>query len=221
MFLLFCTVALSITVAVSIRPLELIVKHILPEGHNVVCIMDRGTNPHLYQLKTSDLKVLNEADLIVLVGFEEWAEKVADMFADKTIVFADDLFWKDFEQDQHLWLDPVNVLLFSHKLMLKLSQIEPASSENFEANWLGFSKRLLAKLWFWYERVRPLKGKTIVEVKHIFIDEHVEGTAALKLAQQLNLKPIFIDLMGWEVTDYIQLMDLLVEKLASIAETAK
>jgi zinc transport system substrate-binding protein len=265
MFLLFCTVALSITVAVSIRPLELIVKHILPEGHNVVCIMDRGTNPHLYQLKTSDLKVLNEADLIVLVGFEEWAEKVADMFADKTIVFADDLFWKDFEQDEHLWLDPVNVLLFSHKLMLELSQIEPASSENFEANWLGFSKRLLAKFWFWYERVRPLKGKTIVEVhpalthfakrfdigpifgletgheegitakrlveltnlvkkslvKHIFIDEHVEGTAALKLAQQLNLKPIFIDLMGWEVTDYIQLMDLLVEKLASIAETAK
>jgi len=145
MFLLFCTVALSITVAVSIRPLELIVKHILPEGHNVVCIMDRGTNPHLYQLKTSDLKVLNEADLIVLVGFEEWAEKVADMFADKTIVFADDLFWKDFEQDEHLWLDPVNVLLFSHKLMLKLSQVEPASSENFEANWLGFSKRLLAK----------------------------------------------------------------------------
>ncbi len=257
--------ALSITIAVSIRPLELIVKHILPEGHNVVCIMDEGTNPHLYQLKTSDLKILNEADLIVLVGFEEWAEKVADMFTDKTIVFADDLFWKDFVQDEHLWLDPVNVLLFSHKLMLKFSQIEPASSENFEVNWFDFSKRLLEKLWLWYERVRLLKGKIIVEVhpalthfakrfdigpifgletgheegittkrlselttlvrrgsvKHIIIDEHVEGTAALKLAQQLNLEPIFIDLMGWRATDYIQLMDLLVEKLASIAETAK
>ncbi|WP_448534893.1 metal ABC transporter substrate-binding protein [Pseudothermotoga sp.] len=264
-FLLFCTVALSITIAVSVRPLELIVKHILPEGHNVVCIMDEGTNPHLYQLKTSDLKILNEADLIVLVGFEEWAEKVADMFTDKTIVFADDLFRKDFEQDEHLWLDPVNVLLFSHKLMLSFSQIEPASFEKFEANWFDFSKRLLAKLWFWYERVRPLKGKTIVEVhpalthfakrfdigpifgletgheegitakrlaelttlvrrgsvKHIIIDEHVEGTAASKLARQLNLEPIFVDLMGWEVSDYIQLMDLLIEKLASIAESAK
>lgn len=265
MFLLFCSLALSITIAVSIRPLELIVKHILPEGHSVVCIMDEGANPHLYQLKTSDLRILNEADVIVLVGLEEWAKKVVDMFTDKTMVFADDIFEKDFEQNEHLWLDPVNVLLFSHKLMLKFSQIEPASFEKFEANWQDFSKRLLEKLWLWYEKMRHLKGKTIVEVhpaltlfaerfgigqifgletgheqglttkklseltnlvrkgivKHILIDEHVEGSAALNLAKQFDLEPIFVDLMGWEANDYFDLMDSIVQKVSSIAEIAK
>ena len=265
MFLLFCSLALSITIAVSVRPLELIVRHILPEGHSVVCIMDKGTNPHLYQLKTSDLRILNEADVIVLVGLEEWAKKVVDMFTDKTMVFEDGIFEKDFEQDEHLWLDPVNVLLFSHKLMLRFSQIEPASAERFERNWQDFSKRLLEKLWLWYERMRHLKGKTIVEahpaltlfaerfsigqifglesgheqgitakrlaelanlvkkgaVRHILIDEHVEGSAALNLAKQFDLEPIFVDLMGWEANDYLELVDSIVEKLASIAESAK
>jgi len=227
--------------------------------------MDEGTNPHLYQLKASDLKILNGADLIVLVGFEEWANKVADMFADKTVVFADGVFEKDFEQDEHLWLDPVNVLLFSHKLMLRFSQVEPALAEKFEDNWQDFSKRLLEKLWLWCERMHHLKGKTIVEVhsalilfarrfnigeifgletgheqgitakrlaelanlvkkgvaRHILIDEHVEGSAALNLAKQFDLEPIFVDLMGWEANDYLELVDSIVEKLASIAKMVK
>lgn len=261
--LLLSTLVLSVTVAVSIRPLELIVKEILPEGHNVLCIMGKNSNPHLYQLKTSDLELLNRADLIVLVGFEQWANKVQSMFKDKVLMFSEDVFEKDFEEDEHLWLDPVNVLVFSHMLMLSLSRLEPNLAEKLEANWVDFSKRLLERLWLWKEKLAPVKNRIIVEVhpalthlakrfnlgeifaletghevglttkklaeltklvkkglvKHLFVDEHVESAAALKLAEQLNLQPVTIDLMGWDVGDYIQLMDSLVEKLAVLVET--
>ncbi|WP_241240710.1 metal ABC transporter substrate-binding protein [Thermotoga sp. Ku-13t] len=260
---LLCTFALSVTVAVSIRPLELIVKEILPEGHNVVCVMNKDSNPHLYQLKTSDLELLNRADLIILAGFEQWASKVQSMFANKVLMFSEGVFEKDFEEDEHLWLDPVNVLVFSHLLMLSFSRLEPGLTEQFEANWVHFSKRLLERFWLWNEKLAPVKNRIIVEVhpalthfakrfdlgeifaletghevglttkklaeltnlvkkglvKHLFVDEHVESAAALKLAEQLNLQPVTIDLMGWSVGDYIQLMDSLVEKLAVLRET--
>lgn len=260
---LLSTLALSVTVAVSIRPLELIVKEILPEGHNVVCIMNKDSNPHLYQLKTSDLELLNRADLIVLVGFEQWVSKVRSMFANKVLMFSEGVFEKDFEEDEHLWLDPVNVLVFSHLLTLSLSRLEPGLTEQLEANWVHFSKRLLERLWLWKEKLAPVKNRIIVEVhpalthfakrfnlgeifaletghevglttkrlaeltnlvkkglvKHLFVDEHVESAAALKLAEQLNLQLVTIDLMGWNVGNYIQLMDSLVEKLTVLRET--
>lgn len=264
-FLIFSCLSLSFTVAVSIRPMELIVKEFLPDEHKVVCLMPEGTNPHLYQLKASDLKALNEADLIVLVGFEEWAEKVQKAFPSKTVIFGEAVFEKDFEEDVHLWLDPVNVLVFSHRLVSKLSQIDPNSSKELENNWTNFSKRLFERLWVWYEKLQPLKGKPIVEVhpalvhfakrfglgqifaletgheeglttkklaeltklvrisgvRYIFVDEHVESSAALKLAKQLNLEPITIDLMGWQATSYVHLIDSLVERLTSLVEGSR
>lgn len=178
-FLLFCTFVFSVNVAVSIKPMELVVKEIVG-GDRVLCIME-DVNPHLYQLKTSDLKLLSEADLIVLVGFEEWAEKVRGMFSKKIVVFADGIFKKDFERDEHLWLDPVNVLVFSHTLTTKLSQIEPNKAGLFWTNWQNFSKSLLERIPLWYEKLRPIENKTIVEVH----------PALTHLARRFNLKEVF------------------------------
>ncbi|MCX7812219.1 MAG: metal ABC transporter substrate-binding protein [Pseudothermotoga sp.] len=263
-FLFFCTFVFSTTVVVSIKPLELIVREIGGESCNVVCIM-KNVNPHLYQLKTNDLKLLNEADLIVLVGFEEWAEKVRTVFPNKTLVFADGIFKKDFEHDEHLWLDPVNVIVFSYVLTTRLSRIDPKYRESFWSKWQNFSKNLLERIYLWYERLRPLENKTIVEahpalthfakrfnlgeifgletgheegltmkkitelaslvkkgeVKHIFVDEHVESSTILNLAKQLNLETIELDLMGYEVESYLNLIDSIVEKLLLISKPSK
>lgn len=200
-FLLFCALAFSINVVVSIRPMELVVGEIVGEDHSVVCIM-KDVNPHLYQLKTNDLKSLSEADLIVLIGFEEWAEKVREMFSKKTVVFADGIFKKDFERDEHLWLDPVNVLVFSYTLTMRLSQIEPNKAELFWVNWQNFSKKLLERIPIWYEKLRAIENKTIVEAHpalthfarrfnlgEVFGLEtgHEEGLTAKKIAELTSL----------------------------------
>ncbi|AAD35217.1 metal ABC transporter substrate-binding protein [Thermotoga maritima MSB8] len=93
------------TIVTTINPYYLIVSQLLGDTASVKLLVPPGANPHLFSLKPSDAKTLEEADLIVAngLGLEPYLEK----YREKTV------FVSDFipallliDDNPHIWLDP-------------------------------------------------------------------------------------------------------------------
>lgn len=93
------------TIVTTINPYYLIVFQLLGDTASVKLLVPPGANPHLFSLKPSDAKTLEEADLIVAngLGLETYLEK----YKEKTV------FVSDFipalllvDENPHIWLDP-------------------------------------------------------------------------------------------------------------------
>jgi zinc transport system substrate-binding protein len=93
------------TIVTTINPYYLIVSQLLGDTASVKLLVPPGANPHLFSLKPSDAKTLEEADLIVAngLGLETYLEK----YKEKTV------FVSDFipalllvDENPHIWLDP-------------------------------------------------------------------------------------------------------------------
>lgn len=155
--------ALSETIVTSIKPLALVLESICGSQFEIRVLME-NTNPHLYQLKVSDVKSLYDADLIVLSGIEEWIDKAKELFPEKVMVFSDGIFEQASKQDQHLWLDPVYTVLFAHQLYKEISSTYPEFSQILRENWKNFADEVFANLSLWYEKLSPLRKKTLLEL---------------------------------------------------------
>ncbi len=194
-------ITLAQIVVVSIKPLALIVQSICPEDVQIKVIMS-NTNPHLYELKISDMNLLQKADLIVLSGIEDWAGKVQELFGSKTLVFSDYVFEHIATEDRHLWLDPIYAVIFSHIIYQRLSQIAPQNSDIYQQNWKNFADTIIAKTFEWYEKTSVLRNKSIFEqhpalthfakrfgIKQVISLEtgHEEGITTKKLSEIISI----------------------------------
>ncbi len=104
-FLLFSSFTLS-AVITTINPYYLLVKQLLGSGEIVSLLLPPDLNPHVFSLKPSDAKKLEEAKLIVANGLglepylENYREKtvfVADLVPRHTLV----------DENPHVWLSPI------------------------------------------------------------------------------------------------------------------
>lgn len=103
--LFFTSVALSIVVT-TINPCYLLVKQLLGSKGAVFLLLSPDLNPHVFSLKPSDAKKLEEAELIVAngLGLEPYLEK----YRNKTIFVADFVPHHMIENgNPHLWLSPI------------------------------------------------------------------------------------------------------------------
>ncbi len=113
-------------VVVSIAPLEGVVRGVAPEDAEVSTLIPTGANPHGYQPRPSDVRALERADLIVVVGLGNegglgrYVRGLQDR-GTRVVTFADvvgiggddhhhhghdhDHAHDDAEADAHLWLD--------------------------------------------------------------------------------------------------------------------
>ncbi|MCD6551916.1 metal ABC transporter substrate-binding protein [Thermotoga sp.] len=92
-------------VVVTINPYYLIVSQLFGDSSNVVLLVPPNANPHLFSLKPTDAKTLEEADLIVAngMGLEPYLKR----YSEKTVYVSDfvpEIFLED--ENPHIWLDP-------------------------------------------------------------------------------------------------------------------
>lgn len=154
LIILLSTTLLPVKIVATINPYYLIVRGIVGHNGQVDLLIGPGQNPHIFSPKISDVKKLNEADLVIAngLGLESFLESYLEDLAaqGKQVFYMGDHLPEDFlvSEDEsgeaedhlhhvnpHVWLDPVILSEYLIPLILEeLSSIDPVNSVSYEVN---------------------------------------------------------------------------------------
>ena len=153
-------------VLTSIKPVQLIAQAISEGVTTAEVLLPAGASPHSHSLKPSDARKLHEADIMFWVGpdLEAFLEKMlasspgtlsVPLMEESSLSLrkSDDEeevhehhhheeHHHDGEYDPHIWLSPKNVLSMAKTISDKLTAIDPAHKNQYQANYEKFSKNL-------------------------------------------------------------------------------
>lgn len=146
---LFCLLTLAFSVQAkplqvlsSIKPLALIVKAVAGEQVNQQTLLSANLTPHHYALKVSDLKKIQQADLIVWVG-----PSLETFLAKPLAKKPQQLQWLASKGHSHIephpWLSISQSLLFAAQIKQRLSLLKPELEPVFAANLQRLQLQLL------------------------------------------------------------------------------
>lgn len=147
---LACSALADIKVVASIKPLALIAQEVVGDQGVVEILLPTAASPHDYPLKVSDIRRLQEADLVLWIGPELEAflqRPLGNIPVQKQISSFQlaGLHWPKEQhvqnnddhhhgRDPHLWLDPQNAIVIARALAAKLVKINPEAETFYLAN---------------------------------------------------------------------------------------
>ncbi|MGI4852251.1 MAG: zinc ABC transporter substrate-binding protein [Janthinobacterium lividum] len=155
-------------IVVSIPPLASLARAIAGEQAEIDTIVDQAVSPHVYALKPSDLRKMNQADVVFWIGpaYENFLEKALKNCLAKVVGLlnlsslkihglrhaedghliscphgcAHDL--DPLKRDGHIWLDPDNGIIMAQEIAHQLSIIDPLSKEIYAARFKKFKQNI-------------------------------------------------------------------------------
>lgn len=146
----------KIHVVASIFPIADVTRHIAGEEADVTCLLQAGSSPHDFQPSPSQVEIIAQADLVILIGegIDLWAlPQGGDVPARHTLLKlaaslnpheeaeehdeheeedADHHGHHHGEGDPHLWLDPVLMQQFTQVIADTLSEIDPSNRDAYQ-----------------------------------------------------------------------------------------
>lgn len=179
---LFAATALPLKIVATINPYYLILKEIAGQEAQVDLLIGPGQNPHIFSPKISDIRKLNDADLVIANGLdlEVFLEPYLDDLTSrgKTVIYIgsllpDELLVNEEENgdddesghhdNPHIWLDPIILTDYVVPVLVRtLSTLDPGNSEFFSSNAASLIKNLQEfndKTASYLER---FEGKTVI-----------------------------------------------------------
>jgi len=128
-------------------------------AHVLSVISDPNVDPHEYESNVDDARQIADADIIIENGggYDDWMDKLmATTRNSKRIVIKTfDIAPTHLKENEHVWYNPDNVIVFSQKILDVLKQKDPADSAEFDANF-AVLKAAIQKL---DARLADLKAK--------------------------------------------------------------
>ena len=137
----------ALKVAVDIAPLGALVARVAEATDvTITVLVPPGGEPHDHALRPSDMRALQNADLVVQIGPEltPWLPSISPRIT---------LYMLDIPEtrlhgkrqgaalepvpgtrDLHAWLDPTNAVLWSRAIAKVLARIDPSNAQRFAAN---------------------------------------------------------------------------------------
>ncbi|MDN3638142.1 zinc ABC transporter substrate-binding protein [Simiduia curdlanivorans] len=162
-FLLALSGSLSVFAAklvVSIEPLAMLVEPLLGPDDSLRVLLKPNTSPHHYSLKASDMRALQQADLILWVGpeLEQFLQKpLATLPAALQLDQLAQLSWPDQAElsephhshahtarDPHLWLNPDNALAVANAVAQRLQALAGVDGAVVQARLAVMQTRIAA-----------------------------------------------------------------------------
>ncbi|MFN3479185.1 MAG: metal ABC transporter substrate-binding protein [Thermodesulfovibrionales bacterium] len=145
-----------VEIIVSIYPLKDIVEQVGGEKVRVDFIIPPGASPHTFEPKPSDMKKLNRAEAIFLIGggLEFWSEKVIKSLSKRPRVeilskglplLREDHGHENKEKeifDPHIWLDPVMVMMMVDRIRDTLIDLDRSNKTYYIQNTTSFKREL-------------------------------------------------------------------------------
>lgn len=130
--LVFCTAWAKPLVVTSVFPLYLLVRDISGNRVHVEYLTGLLKDPHIFEVKPSDIAMIKKADLLVFVGcgLEKSFESI---LVGKKVVYVCEKGMND-RRDPHVWLYPSFMKQRAMKLAEVLSSIDPNGSSYYRKN---------------------------------------------------------------------------------------
>lgn len=157
--------------AVSIRPLAMLVRELVSNDMDVHQLIDAGQDPHHGALQPSRRLLLDQADLVVWVGpgLESFlARPLASFAAERQVVWLPESassghgYHHGNGQDPHPWLDPEKTRAFVRHLSEVLMSRYPERAEQIAARLAAQEKRLQQLGTEVLQRLAPLRDRAFV-----------------------------------------------------------
>ncbi|MCJ8170496.1 zinc ABC transporter substrate-binding protein [Atopomonas sediminilitoris] len=143
------------TVLTSIKPLQLIADAVLSEQGSAEVLLAPGASPHQYSLRPSEMRQIQQADLLYWVGpeLESFLPKVLAQRSQPNVALlhAQGMQLKHFDQahadddhaghdhhadslDPHFWLDPRNAKQIAKRMAEDFSRFDSEHAAHYAAN---------------------------------------------------------------------------------------
>jgi ABC-type Zn uptake system ZnuABC Zn-binding protein ZnuA len=151
----------KINVVSTVAPITSMVENIAGDKVRLTGIIPEGINSHTFEPVPSDIKILSEADLLIVNGLELEVPTLklakANMkpetpvlrLGDKTITENDYIYDFSFPKSHghpnpHLWLNPQHVIRYAALIRDELVRIDPDNKSAYEQNAAVFLTQLEA-----------------------------------------------------------------------------
>lgn len=121
-------------IVTTIKPVQLLVMAIVGDEQSVEVLLDPRMSPHDYQLRPSERKKLDRADLVFWVGpsMETFMMPVLSALDRRvTIVTLQDGVAAG---DPHLWMDPLLAIAMGYKIADALEKLAPTNDKRWHGN---------------------------------------------------------------------------------------
>jgi ABC-type Zn uptake system ZnuABC Zn-binding protein ZnuA len=151
--------AKKLEVVTTVAPITSIVENIAGDAIQLTGIIPEGINSHTFEPIPSDIKILSQADLLIVNGLEleiptlnlakanMRKDALVLQLGDKTISEKEYIFDFSFPKSQghpnpHLWLNPQHVITYAGLIRDELIRIDPDYKTVYEQNAAVYAKRL-------------------------------------------------------------------------------
>lgn len=149
----------KLTVVTTVAPITSMVENVGGDKIRLTGIIPEGMNSHTFEPVPSDIKILAQADLLIVNGLDleiptmnlarANMKKGAALLAlgDKTITAKEHIYDFSFPKDHghpnpHLWLNPEHAMRYAALIRDELVRLDPMNESTYEANADAFLKKL-------------------------------------------------------------------------------
>lgn len=176
------------SILVSIAPIHSIVSIITRDVHQPELLMGANSSPHDFQLKPSQRRQLNQANLFIwvgdsletvldklvqrdgleLFGIEQYGSQLNLLPYREDAVFSQDSDHghshdhEDEEFDPHFWMSPNNILEFSSALTQFFMDWDPDNATIYQQNHVDFIKEMKVRVAGWESDLSSFRGEKIL-----------------------------------------------------------
>ena len=184
----------------SIRPLHLITSELAGDMAESRLLLPETVSPHLYQLKPSDRRLLQEADRVFWVGpeLERFLVKPVALLRNDQVVallHAPGITLIDESHDghdhhgidPHIWLNVDNVRVMAQAIADELTSLDPDNRSMYQQNLRDFLKKLTEVDQQTALRLEPLKHQGYVLLHDGY--SHFEERYGLRRQAAFSLSP--------------------------------
>lgn len=132
-------------IVTTIKPLQLLVAAVVGEGQDVDVLLDPRMSPHDYQMRPSERRKLDGADVVFWVGpsLEMFMVPVLSALDRRVAVVA--LQDETTPGDPHLWMDPLLAGRMAYKIADSLEKLAPTNAQRWHANAARLEGLLIAE----------------------------------------------------------------------------
>lgn len=176
LLMLINTVNAQIKIVTTVKPLADIAKEVGREKVDADYIIPPNANFHTYELKTSDIRKINDSELFIYISYGEPNIRgiVKNLPKEKSfqITKLPGLFLiKEEDHDEihpAVWLDPENSKVIAKFILDYLSKKDPKNTEFYRQNYTKFISDVDNLISYGKEKLSTLKNKNFVSYHYEF-----------------------------------------------------
>lgn len=173
-------------------------------------LLTKNASPHDYQLKPSDAKLIDSADLVVWGGpeLEGYLHKSVQSLAERELDLAaiQGLYlmpirtatnWEDCHDhchdhavnDGHFWLDPDNAIIIATAIATRLGEIDPPNAKIYANNAREFALKINKQKVIWRKDLAPYQHSPYIAAHdaYQYFNQyfHLDGVGSITLHPEI------------------------------------